>query len=68
MAEIVCEDCSGFNPVWFAPNDIWNLVMGGPEAKGDPGGMVCPSCFVARAEKAGVVPTAWMLVPERVEP
>lgn len=56
-----CDDCSGPNPVWYAPNALWNLVMGGPEAKDDPGGMICPVCFIKRAEDGGHVPTAWML-------
>src|SRR5437868_786969 len=45
--EKVCQDCGGRNPVWFAPNPVWNLVMGGPDAKGDPGGIICPVCFIA---------------------
>jgi hypothetical protein len=59
-----CDDCGGVNPVWFAPNELWNLVIGGPEAKGDPGGFICPTCFIARAEASGVRPTAWELRPE----
>lgn len=63
-----CEDCDRPNPVWFAPNELWNLVMGGPEAKGDPGGMLCPNCFMERAEKAGIVPTAWFVAPSPAPP
>jgi hypothetical protein len=59
-----CQDCQSENPVWFAPNPIWNLVMGGPEAKGDPGGTLCPNCFIKRAEAAGQRPTARVLQPE----
>jgi hypothetical protein len=59
-----CDDCHGTNPVWFAPNALWNLVIGGPEAKGDPGGFICPVCFIARAEAGGMRPTAWELRPE----
>lgn len=62
--ESVCMDCGGLNPVWFAPNDVWNLVIGGPEAKDDPGGFYCPVCFIRRAEAAGIKPTAWELKPE----
>lgn len=57
-------DCGGLNPVWFAPNRLWNLVIGGPEAKDDPGGFYCPVCFILRAEAAGVVPAGWSLSPE----
>lgn len=45
-----CMDCHSKNPVWFAPNDLWNRVIGGPDAKDDPGGFYCPNCFIARAE------------------
>lgn len=50
--DLVCGDCGRDNPVWFAPNDLWNLVMGGPDAKEDPGGILCPTCFAHRAETA----------------
>lgn len=59
-----CQDCGVDNPVWFTPSGLWNRVMGGPDARDDPGGLVCPICFMKRAEKAGVVPTAWVLTPE----
>ena len=62
--EGVCQDCGGRNPVWFAPNYLWNFVMGGPGTKDDPGGFVCPNCFTVRAEVAGLAPTAWVLSPE----
>lgn len=47
--ELPCQECGGRNPAWFADHTLWNLVMGGPEAKDDPGGILCPTCFVARA-------------------
>lgn len=56
-----CSDCGGLNPVWHAPNVMWNRVMGGPCAQGDPGGVVCPSCFIRRAERAGFAPASWLL-------
>lgn len=62
----LCQDCERKNPVWFAPSPLWNLVMGGPDAKGDPGGFICPNCFIKRAEAAGVTPTAWVLQPEQL--
>lgn len=58
-----CPDCGGPNPVWFAPNAVWNFVMGGPDARDDPGGHCCPICFIARAEAVGVLPAAWELAP-----
>lgn len=48
--ELTCDDCQHPYDVWFADNEVWNLVLGGPEAKGDPGGMLCPRCFTIRAE------------------
>lgn len=63
--EGTCDECGCEYPVWFAPNHLWNLAMGGPEATDDPGGMLCPTCFMKRAEAAGAVPTAWEVRPER---
>lgn len=59
-----CTECGQPNPVWFAPNEVWNRVIGGPEATDDPGGFLCPLCFIRRAEAAGIVPAAWVLSPE----
>ena len=42
--------------------------MGGEEAKGDPGGILCPVCFIIRAEEVGYRPTAWELRPEGENP
>lgn len=59
-----CEDCGAEPLVWFAPNSLWNRVKGGPEAKDDPGGMLCPNCFIKRAEALGIKPTAWIISME----
>lgn len=56
-----CEDCGQSALNWFAPNTLWNLVKGGPDATDDPGGLLCPNCFIRRAETAGIVPTAWVV-------
>lgn len=64
---LACDDCGIANPTWFAPSPLWNLVMGGPEATDDPGGFICPACFIVRAEKAGVYPSAWRLEPEAAD-
>lgn len=45
----ICSDCGADNPPWFADNELWNSVMGGPDCKDDPGGVVCPTCFVVRS-------------------
>lgn len=53
-----CLDCGRVDAVWFAPSELWNRVVGSPN------GVLCPSCFIDRAEAAGVVPTAWRVAPE----
>lgn len=58
-----CMDCGRANPVWFAPHDIWNRVIGGPDAKDDPGGFFCPSCFIGRAEETGLE-HVWEVCPK----
>jgi hypothetical protein len=63
-ARSICDACGRDAEVWYAPSPLWNLVMGGPEATDDPGGMLCPGCFIDRAESAGIKPTAWVLQPE----
>lgn len=57
-----CEDCGCQMLAWFAPNMIWNRVIGGPDAQYDPGGVLCPSCFIKRAEIAGII-EVWKLAP-----
>lgn len=57
-----CEDCGKPYPPWSAPNEVWNVVLGGPDANDDPGGMLCPTCFAVRAERAGHA-HIWRLVP-----
>jgi len=52
--ETGCQECGGENPVWFAPHDLWNRVMGGEDCKDDPGGILCPVCFIRKAEMAGI--------------
>lgn len=54
--EAICERCGGPNVVWFAPNDLWNRVIGSPE------GIVCPRCFVLAAEAKGI-DEIWSLAP-----
>ena len=62
--EAVCQECHRPNPVWFAPNRLWNFVMGGEAATDDPGGFLCPCCFIQKAEAQGIRPTGWMLRQE----
>lgn len=62
--ELHCDDCQKPYARWFADSPEWNLVMGGPEAKDDPGGMLCPRCFTLRAEKVYTLPV-WRLWLDR---
>lgn len=60
-----CMDCGTLdNPVWFTDNVTWNWVLGGDSARVDPGGLLCPVCFVARAHAAGLRPVSWRIYPE----
>lgn len=61
-----CDACHRDNPVWFAPSPLWNLVIGGPEATDDPGGVLCPICFIEKEEAAGIMPAtgAWLVTKE----
>lgn len=54
-----CEDCSGRNVVWFAPNEIWNKVCR-PNGENAADPMLCPRCFILRA--AGIA-AAWSVMP-----
>lgn len=55
-----CQQCGGLNPVWYAPNDLWNQIVGG-EA-----GILCPTCFllIADAHHAHDI-TVWQIEPRR---
>lgn len=59
-----CDDCHNFYVSWFAPSPIWNIVVGGEDQLGDPGGMLCMTCFTLRAYGAGYRPVTWQLSPE----
>lgn len=52
----ICENCLGPNPVWRAPNALWKFAMAYPGEKNYPRGIICPLCFIERAEKRGVMP------------
>lgn len=58
--EDICEDCNGRNVVWFAPSELWNKVVRKPDIA-DP--MLCPRCFILRAENIGIQYT-WEVKPE----
>lgn len=46
--EDYCQQCGGKNVIWSANNELWNMVMGGPE------GIVCPQCFQYLGKLKGV--------------
>lgn len=64
-ADTRCQECHQSYTPWFAPNDIWNEVMGGPEATEDPGGYLCPRCFTLRADAHYDQRLIWSVAPSR---
>lgn len=46
--EAICQNCAGHNIGWFAPNDLWNEVVGSE------GGIFCPDCFAAMAAEKDI--------------
>lgn len=59
--EAKCEGCGRENVVWFAPSDLWNAVARRADGT-DP--MLCPVCFVKKAEAVGHSKAAWRVQPE----
>jgi hypothetical protein len=59
-----CQDCGSDNIRWSAESPFWNMVMGGPDSRDDPGGIVCVRCFVVRADAAGYNPDGWRLLAD----
>lgn len=55
-----CDLCGKKYFVWFTDNVFWNEVMENDEGKGM---LLCPDCFVKRAEDKFKV-TGWRLLPE----
>lgn len=60
-----CQDCGQHYVAWWTDHAIWNRVMGGPNATDDPGGLLCPNCFLATADP---VRGAWHLAPPPQNP
>lgn len=59
--EATCEDCGLGNVTWFSPSDVWNAVCRPPGYAGDP--MICPMCFMRRAEASGFGSVGWLVIP-----
>ena len=63
--ELHCEDCDRDYPTWVAPSPLWNAVVReAADAAGITEPFLCLTCFALRAEKHGIVPTAWVVRPE----
>lgn len=59
--ESTCDECGRENVCWFAPSEIWNAAARDKDGS-DP--MLCPVCFIKRAERAGFNGAAWRIAPE----
>ena len=61
-SESICQVCTGYNPVWFAPNELWNKVMRHPDGRevSEKHHFVCPNCFIKTARMLGIQPI-WRL-------
>lgn len=59
--EDFCQECGRPNVTWFAPSPVWNAVLDPSDERES---ILCPVCFVQRAEKAGIRPPSWKLEPE----
>lgn len=57
--EDFCVDCGRRNISWHVNSPMWNKLVREPVGH-DP--MICPACFVLRAEKQGVMAT-WEIAP-----
>lgn len=62
-----CEDCGTLdNIVWFTDNVFWNAVTGANVVHEEPqdNPILCIPCFVTRADRKGLWPTGWRLLPD----
>lgn len=61
--EETCQRCGGPNPVWYAPDDIWNATVRTDGT--DEWGILCPLCFALLAEGRVLGDRVrWAFVPE----
>lgn len=66
--ESICRRCGGPNvQAWSAPSPLWNQVMRGGDINNPDrfDGIVCPVCFAALAEDAGIA-WRWRFYAEKV--
>jgi hypothetical protein len=52
--EACCQECRGPNINWSAPNEVWNIAVDNERHL-----ILCPICFVRRAEERGFGPIGW---------
>lgn len=63
----ICQECDREYGIWWADHAVWNEAVGGDPHR-EAGGLLCPSCFIARATAAGIA-SRWKVVPdESVDP
>ncbi len=56
-----CDECHGWRGVWRTSNHLWQEVVG------DDGVVLCPSCFMRRAEGKHIgLRGSWVLMPPRL--
>jgi hypothetical protein len=48
ITESICQSCGNYNPIWSAPNELFNKVNGSPN------GILCPNCFEKKADNMGI--------------
>lgn len=66
--EDTCDDCGRPNTRWWVDSGLWNHVIR-PQGETADEPMLCPVCFVVRAERVIVAPPSWQLLPDaRWEP
>lgn len=46
--EDICQECGDENPTWYAPNELWNEVIGSPN------GIICPVCFLRKSNTKSI--------------
>lgn len=57
-----CQDCGHAYSPWVTDNPLWNQVIGGDGTTSDPGGHLCPACFMRHTETVHGQIT-WRVVP-----
>lgn len=66
--EHICRRCHGPNvQAWAAPSPLWNEVMRGGDINAPDlfEGIICPICFAALAQEAGIA-QRWRFHAEKV--